>query len=141
MDDNFNNLYRKEDKFSRTIQYFSGLAIFIACLGLLGLSAYTTEGRRKEIGIRKVNGATTFGLVTLLTKDFSLLILIAFVISVPLAWYFSTLWLDNFAYRTDIGVHIFILAGVISLALAIATVSYHTFKAARTNPVDSLRSE
>jgi putative ABC transport system permease protein len=141
MNENFDNLYRKEDKFSTTIQYFSGLAIFIACLGLLGLSAYTTEGRRKEIGIRKVNGATTFGLVTLLTKDFSLLILIAFGLSVPLAYYFSTLWLDNFAYKTEIGVFIFVLAGIISFALAIATVSYHTFKAARTNPVDSLRSE
>jgi len=141
MNENFNNLYRKEDKFSTTIQYFSVLAIFIACLGLLGLSAYTTEGRKKEIGIRKVNGATTFGLVTLLTKDFSLLVLIAFVISVPLAYYFGTLWLDNFAYKTDIGVFIFVIAGVFSFALAIATVSYHTFKAARTNPVDSLRSE
>ena len=141
MNENFDRLYRKEDKFSTTIQYFSVLAIFIACLGLLGLSSYTTEGRRKEIGIRKVNGASTFGLVTLLTRDFSILIGIAFVISVPLAWYFSTLWLDNFAYKTEIGIFIFILAGIISFGLAIITVSYHTFKAARTNPVDSLRSE
>jgi len=88
-----------------------------------------------------VNGASTFGLVTLLTKDFSLLILIAYGFAVPLAYYFSTLWLDNFAYKTEIGIPIFILAGIISFALAIATVSYHTFKAARTNPVDSLRNE
>src|SRR5882762_2446510 len=141
MDTNFDNLYKKEDKFSRTIQYFSVLAVFIACLGLLGLSAYTTENRKKEIGIRKVNGASTFELVALLTKDFSVLIMIAFVISVPVAYYFSTLWLDNFAYKTEIGVFIFVLAGAVSMLLAIATVSYHTMKAARTNPVESLRME
>lgn len=141
MDENFDRLYKKEDNFSRTIQYFSILAVFIACLGLLGLSSFTTENRRKEIGVRKVNGATTFQLVSLLIRDFSLLIFIAFIISVPVAYYFGNLWLDNFAYKTDIGVFIFILAGVISLALAIMTVSYHTFKAARANPVHSLRYE
>jgi putative ABC transport system permease protein len=141
MDDNFDKLYTKEDKFSKTIQYFSLLAVFIACLGLLGLSSYATESRKKEIGVRKVNGATTFELVTLLTKDFSVLILIAFIISVPLAYYFSTLWLNNFAYKTDIGVMIFIISGVLSLLLAVITVSYHTFRAARANPVQSLRYE
>ena len=141
MDDNFNKLYAKEDKFGRTIQYFSVLAVFIACLGLLGLSSYSTESRRKEIGVRKVNGASTFELVTLLIKEFSLLVLIAFAISVPVAYYFSTLWLDNFAYKTDIGVFIFILAGAISLLMAILTVSYHTIRAARANPVKSLRYE
>ena len=103
MDDNFNSLYVKEDKFSRTIQVFSILAVFIACLGLLGLSSYSTESRRKEIGVRKVNGASTFELVTLLIRDFSVLVIIAFVISVPVAYYFSTMWLDNFAYKTEIG--------------------------------------
>ena len=141
MDDNFNNIYAKEDNFSRTIQYFSVLAVFIACLGLLGLSSYATENRKKEIGVRKVNGATTFELVTLLIKDFSMLVLIAFVISFPVAYYFSSRWLDNFAYRTDIGVFIFILAGIVSLFLAVLTVSYHTIKAARANPVKSLRYE
>ncbi|MEO5601369.1 MAG: FtsX-like permease family protein, partial [Cyclobacteriaceae bacterium] len=141
MDDNFNKLYAKEDKFGTTIQYFSVLAVFIACLGLLGLSSYSTESRRKEIGVRKVNGASTFELVTLLIKEFSLLVLIAFAISVPVAYYFSTLWLDNFAYKTDIGVFIFILAGAISLLMAILTVSYHTIRAARANPVKSLRYE
>lgn len=141
MDSNFDNLYKKEDKFGRTIEYFSILAIFIACLGLLGLSSYTTEMRRKEIGIRKVNGASTVGLITLLTKDFSILILIAFIISVPVAYYFSNLWLDNFAYKTEIGVAIFILAGVASLAIALLTVSYHTIRAAISNPINSLRHE
>jgi putative ABC transport system permease protein len=141
LDDNFNQLYTKEDKFGRTIQYFSVLAVFIACLGLLGLSSYATESRKKEIGVRKVNGATTFELVTLLIKDFSILVLIAFVISIPVAYYFGSQWLDNFAYRTDIGILIFLVSGVVSLLLAILTVSYHTFKAARANPVQSLRYE
>lgn len=141
VDDNFDNLYAKEEKFSKTIQYFSVLAVFIACLGLLGLSSYTAENRRKEIGIRKVNGATTLGLVMLLTRDFSVLILIAFAIAIPVSWYFSSLWLNNFAYRTSIGVSIFAIAGVAALLMAVITVSYHTIKAAMTNPVDSLRYE
>lgn len=141
MDENFNTLYEKEDKFSRTIQYFSVLAVFIACLGLLGLSSYSTENRKKEIGIRKVNGATTFELVALLTKDFSMLVIIAFVISIPVAYYFGKMWLNNFAYKTEIGILIFIVAGVICLLLAIITVSYHTIRAARANPINSLRYE
>lgn len=141
MDDNFGRLYSKEEKFSKTIQYFSILAVFIACLGLLGLSSYTAESRRKEIGIRKVNGATTLGLVALLARDFSVLILIAFVVAVPVSWYFGSLWLDNFAYRTDIGVSIFVFSGIAALILAVITVSYHTIRAAMTNPVNSLRYE
>lgn len=141
MKDNFTQLYSKEDKFSKTIQYFSMLAIFIACLGLLGLSSFATESRRKEIGIRKVNGASTLRLVVLLTKDFSKLILLAFIIAVPAAYYFGDLWLNNFAYRTSIGVTIFILAGISALAMAIITVSYHTIRAALTNPVNSLRND
>ncbi len=141
MDQNFDNLYKKEDKFSTTIQYFSVLAVFIACLGLLGLSSYTTENRKKEIGIRKINGATTAELVQLLTRDFSILVIVAFAISVPVAYYFSSKWLDNFAYKTDIGVLVFIVAGIVSFLLAILTVSYHTMKAARTNPVEALRTE
>ncbi|HEX5168262.1 MAG TPA: ABC transporter permease [Cyclobacteriaceae bacterium] len=141
MDDNFDLLYRKEDKFGKTIEYFSVLAIFIACLGLLGLSSFTAETRRKEIAIRKVNGASTLGLVGLLTKDFSILVGIAFLVAVPTAYYFSSLWLSNFAYRTGIGVSIFIVSGLVSLGLAVITVSYHTIKAAITNPVISLRYE
>lgn len=141
MDDNFAKLYRKEDKFSKTIEYFSILAIFIACLGLLGLSSYTTEMRKKEIGIRKVNGASTMGLIRLLSVDFSILILIAFSISVPIAYYFSSLWLDNFAYKTDIGISIFILVGLSSLLMALLTVSYHTVRAAIANPIKALRTE
>ncbi|HLF34674.1 MAG TPA: FtsX-like permease family protein [Cyclobacteriaceae bacterium] len=141
MDEDFDTLYKKEDKFSRTIEYFSILAIFIACLGLLGLSSYSTENRKKEIGIRKVNGATTMELLGLLTKDFSKLILIAYLISIPLAWYGTNLWLNTFAYRTDIGILIFILAGLIALGVALLTISYHAVKAAIRNPIEALRYE
>ena len=141
MDDNFAALYEKESKFSTTIQYFSILAVFIACLGLLGLSSYATESRKKEIGIRKVNGASTMRLVILLSKDFSKLILVAFVLAIPVAYYFGKLWLENFAYRVDIGWSIYLIAGVISLVLAVITVSFHTFRAALSNPVDSFRHE
>jgi putative ABC transport system permease protein len=141
MDENFDTLYKKEYKFSRTIEYFSILAIFIACLGLLGLSSYATENRKKEIGIRKVNGATTLELLGLLTGDFSKLVLIAYVISVPIAWFGTNFWLNSFAYRTKIGLMIFIPAGLIAIGVAILTISYHTIKAAVRNPVEALRYE
>lgn len=141
MDDNFAALYTKENKFSTTIQAFSALAVLIACLGLLGLSSHATESRKKEIGIRKVNGASTLRLVALLSKDFSKLILVAFVLAIPVAYYFGNSWLNNFAYRVDIGLSIYLIAGIIALTLAILTVSFHTFRAARRNPVDSLRYE
>ena len=141
MDDNFDHLYTKESKFSKTIQYFSILAVFIACLGLLGLSSYATESRKKEIGIRKVNGASTFSLVMLLSKNFSKLVLIAFVLAIPVAYYFGELWLNNFAYRITIGVGLFIIAGLIAFTLALLTVSFHTFRAARSNPVEAIRYE
>lgn len=141
VDDNFDKLYTQESKFSTAIEYFSILAIFIACLGLLGLSSYTTENRRKEIGIRKVNGATTFGLVRLLSKEFTILIGIAFLIALPVSIYFSSMWLDNFAYRTAIGMDIFVIAGIGSLSIGLMTVSYHTIKAAISNPIKSLRHD
>jgi putative ABC transport system permease protein len=141
MDDDFDSLYQKENKFGTTVEYFSILAIFIACLGLLGLSSYTTELRRKEIGIRKVNGASTFSLVSLLSKEFTILIAIAFAISIPVSYYFSDMWLSNFAYRTKIGVDVFIIAGISSLIIALVTVSYHTIKAALSNPITSLRHD
>ena len=141
MDDNFNTLYQKEHKFSKTIQYFSLLAIFIACLGLLGLSSYATENRKKEIGIRKVNGASVFELISLLTKDFSKLILIAYVIALPVAYYGGVLWLENFAYQTGMGFHIFIISGLIAFIVAFLTIGYHTLRAALKNPVDAIRYE
>ena len=141
MDNDYDKLYEKEEKLSKVVQYFSALAIFIACLGLLGLSSFSTENRKKEIGIRKVNGATTFELLILLTKDFSKLVLMAFIISIPVSYYFGNLWLNDFAYRTDIGIDVFIVAGISALLIAIFTVSYHTIKVAMKNPVNSLRYE
>jgi putative ABC transport system permease protein len=141
MDDNFNILYQKEYKFSKTIQYFSILAIFIACLGLLGLSSYATENRKKEIGIRKVNGATVIELLSLLTRDFTKLILIACFIAIPIAYYAGNAWLDNFAYQTRIGIGIFIISSCIAFFVAFLTISYHTVKAAVKNPVEALRYE
>ena len=141
LDSDYDKLYEKEEKMSRVIQYFSLLAIFIACLGLLGLSSFSTENRKKEIGIRKVNGASTFELLMLLTKDFSKLVVVAFVISIPVSYYFGTLWLSDFAYKTKIGIDVFIIAGVSAMLIAILTVSYHTIRAATKNPVNSIRHE
>jgi putative ABC transport system permease protein len=141
LDVDFDALYAKEDNLGKTIRYFSILAIFIACLGLLGLSSYSTESRRKEIGIRKVNGASTFALLRLLTKEFSWLLLIAFCIAVPIAWYFGNLWLNEFAYKAAIGIGVYLIGGMAAFVFALITVSYHTIKAARGNPVQSLRHE
>ena len=141
MDKDYEKMYDKEKKMSEVIQYFAILAIFIACLGLLGLSTFATENRKKEIGIRKVNGASTFELLLLLSKDFSRLIIIAFIISIPISYYFGMLWLQDFAYRTAIGIDVYIIAGISALTVAIATISYHTLRAALRNPVNSLRYE
>ena len=105
------------------------------------MSSYTTETRRKEIGIRKVNGASIPGLLVLLTMDFSKLVMIAFLISLPVGYFFGNQWLNNFAYRINIGVDIFIIAGLSALLLALLTVGYHTVRAALANPIKSLRYE
>jgi putative ABC transport system permease protein len=141
MDSDFDQLYAKEENLGKTIRYFSILAIFIACLGLLGLSSFSTESRKKEIGIRKVNGASTFELLGLLTKEFSKLVLIAFIIAIPIAWYLGDLWLSDFAYKTSMGIGVFIVGGLSALIIAIITVSYHTIKAALSNPIKALRYE
>ncbi len=116
-------------------------AIFIACLGLLGLVTYAAEQRMKEIGIRKVLGARVSGIVGLLSKDFALLIGIAALIAFPIAWWAMYTWLKSFAYRTSISWWIFLVAGVSALAIALLTVSIQTIRAAVANPVKSLRSE
>ena len=141
VDQNLENLYQKDQKFSKVIQYFTLLAIFIACLGLLGLASFTAERRTKEIGVRKVLGATTGNLVLLISKDFTMLVAVAFLIAAPIAYFTASRWLQEFAYRTDIGPGIFIMAGLIALGIALVTVGYHAVKAALTNPVRSLRYE
>ncbi|MEN2281130.1 ABC transporter permease [Algoriphagus sp. SE2] len=142
LDSNFDSLYRSEKNMGNIILVFTVLAISIACLGLFGLAAYTTEQRSKEISIRKAMGATMPHLVTLLSKDFTVLVLIAFVISGPLAYYvMDQYWLQNFAFRTSIGWPLIFGAGMLSILIAWLTVSYQSFKTAASNPVDYLKSE
>ncbi|NIR47061.1 FtsX-like permease family protein [candidate division KSB1 bacterium] len=141
LDQDYQQIYDKEQRVARIFGTFSALAIFIACLGLFGLAAFTAEQRTKEIGIRKVLGATVTGIVGLLSKDIAKLVLAANLIAWPLAYYGMNKWLQNFAYRTDFDWWIFLLAGGLALAIALLTVSTQAVKAALTNPVESLRYE
>jgi len=141
LDENLKQGYLEEQRSGKLFAVFSSLAIAIACVGLFGLSAYTASLRTKEIGIRKVLGSSVGGVVILLSKDFTRLVLIAFVLAVPLSWWMMDTWLKGFAYRVDLGVNSFIVAGILALAIAWLTVSYQSIKAAIVNPVKSLKSE
>ncbi|MEX6685961.1 ABC transporter permease [Danxiaibacter flavus] len=141
LDDSFDEMYRAEQRAGKIALIFSTLAIFIACLGLFGLVTFIAEQRTKEIGIRKVLGASVNGIVQLLSKDFMKLVAIAFIIAAPVSWFFMNKWLQNFAYRTDITWWIFALAAVLALFIALATISFQAIKAALNNPVKSLRTE
>jgi putative ABC transport system permease protein len=141
LDDQLEKLYHAEQNLSKVVMLFAGLAIFVACLGLYALAAFTAEQRTKEIGIRKVMGASVSHLVGMLSKDFLVLVGIAFAIGIPAGYYVMSLWLEGFAYRTEITLGVFALAGVISMAIAGVTVSFESFKAASAKPVNSLRSE
>ncbi len=141
VDEQFNQLFKTESLIGKLAGVFSVLAIVISCLGLFGLSAYTAERRTKEIGIRKVLGATTSGLASLLSKDFIKLVLISCVIAFPLAWWIMNNWLLDFEYRVQINWWIFLIAGLIASFIALATVSLQAIKAAIANPVKSLRME
>ena len=137
----FAKLYASEQRTGQIFSIFSILAIFIACLGLLGLAAYTAEQRTKEIGIRKVLGATVPEIIFMLTKEFTKWVLIANIIAWPVAYYFMDKWLQDFAYRIDMSWWIFIFAGCTALAIALITISFQAIKAATANPVKSLRYE
>lgn len=141
LDDNLQTLYASDQRTSQIAGAFSVLAIFTACLGLLGLAAFVTERRTKEIGVRKVMGASVTEVVVLLSKEFVKWVLIANVIAWPLAYYIMNNWLNNFAYRSSMSVWIFAASGILALAIALLTVSFHAFKAATANPVDALRYE
>ncbi|RRB04616.1 FtsX-like permease family protein [Larkinella rosea] len=140
-DKNLDDLYRSEQQMGRIFNLFAALAIFISCLGLYGLSAFMAEQRTKEIGVRKVLGASVTGVVALLSKDFLRLVLIAIVIASPIAWYTMNRWLQSFAYKIDIQWWLFVLASLLTISIAMLTVSYQSIKAALMNPVKSLRSE
>ena len=141
LDESYNRQYKNDHLFGKAFTLFAGLAIFIACLGLLGLSAFGTAQRVKEIGIRKVLGASVSNIVYLLSKDFIWLVLVAFLIAGPIAWYIMHQWLQDFAYRISLSPLIFVGAGVISVVIAIATISFQAIRAATSTPVKSLRSE
>ncbi|MBZ9731142.1 ABC transporter permease [Salegentibacter sp. JZCK2] len=141
MDEAFDEMYRTEQRLGKIALIFSLLAILVACLGLFGLSTFIAEKRIKEIGIRKILGASVNGLVQMLSKDFLKLVIIAFVVATPLAWYAMNQWLQDFVYRIEISWLYFAAAGFLALSIALATVSYHAVKAAMMNPAKNLRSE
>jgi putative ABC transport system permease protein len=141
LDETFAKLYQSENRFRKVFISLVVLAIMIACLGLLGLATFSAQQRVKEIGIRKVLGASVFSVVKLLSKDFLKLVLISFIIAVPIAWYFMNKWLQDFAYRINIQWWVFMIAAVISLLIAFLTISSQAVKAAISNPVKSLRTE
>jgi putative ABC transport system permease protein len=134
-------LYIAEQKTKAVSLIFSSIAIFIACIGLFGLAAFVAEQRTKEIGIRKVLGATSRQVVLLLSREFAVCVLISNIIAWPVAWYVMNDWLENFAFHTEISVGHFLIAGIVTCLIALITVGFHAVKAAHTNPVVSLKSE
>lgn len=141
MDDNFDAMYKSEEKLLSLVWIFTAIAIFVGCLGLFGLATYAAQRRMKEIGIRKILGASVNGLVMLLSKEFVVLVFIALLVASPIAWYFMNNWLQDFAYRIHINWWVFAIAGLLSILIALLTVSFHSIKAALSNPVKSLRTE
>ena len=141
LDEEYDAMYRTEQRLGMLMSLFCGIAILITCLGLLGLMAFIVAQRTKEIGIRKVLGASVVNITTMLSKDFLRLVIIAIVIASPVAWYFMNHWLQDFAYRITIGWWIFLVAGAIAFLIAFITVSSQAIKAALANPVKSLRTE
>jgi putative ABC transport system permease protein len=139
MDQNFEKMYKAEDKLKTLLWIFTGLAIFVACMGLFGLAAYAAERRKKEIGIRKVLGADNGSIVALLSKEFLMLVIMAALVAFPLAWYAMHNWLEDFAYRIDISLWVFLVAGIVAALIAFLTISYQALKAARANPILNLR--
>ena len=141
MDTDFNKIYTAEQRTGKLFITFAVFAIFIGCLGLFGLVTYAAEQRTKEIGVRKVLGASVSSIVAMLSKDFAKLVLIASVIAFPVAWWAMNKWLQSFAYRINISWWVFVIAGVSAILIALITVSFQAIKAAIANPVKSLRTE
>ncbi|GAB3916131.1 ABC transporter permease [Larkinella terrae] len=141
LDDSLQELYEDEQRQFSLLRVFAGIALIICCLGLWGLASFTIERRTKEIGVRKVLGASVTGIVALISKDFLKLVLLALIISTPIAWYVMEIWLKAFSYRIDVEWWVFALVGTVSVLIAFLTVSFQSIKAALTNPVKSLRSE
>ena len=141
LDDYFNQQYKNERQFGAFFSSFVVLALFIGCLGLLGLSAYAASQRTREIGIRKVLGSSEGGIFLLLSKEYVKLITLAILISIPLVYFTMNRWMETFSYRTSISAGIFAVAGGTVLLLSLSTVTFQTWRAARANPVDSIRRD
>ena len=141
IDESFTAMYKSERQLGYMLTFFTALGIFVACLGLFGLVYYTTAQRIKEIGIRKVMGATVTDIVVLINKNFLALMLIGLLIAAPACYYLAQDWLGNFAFRIDINLLIFLMAGLFMALIALLTVSFQSIKAAMTNPVDTLKDE
>ena len=141
LDESFDRQYKSEDKLSDIFICFALLAIFIACLGLFALASFTAEQRTKEIGVRKVLGASSSQIVLLLAKEFTKWVLVANIFAWPIAFYAMTRWLENFAYRTNLGLEVFLLSSLAALIVALFTISFQSARAALANPIDSLRFE
>jgi ABC-type antimicrobial peptide transport system permease subunit len=141
LDNDFDNLYKIEQRIGKMLFYFSFISIIISCVGLIGLSSFMTERRTKEIGIRKANGAKSIEIFSLLSKEYFVLVIISFLIASPVAWYTMNKWLQNFAYRINIGWWVFALTGIIVMVITILTVGFQSFKAAGKKPVEVLRYE
>jgi putative ABC transport system permease protein len=141
LDDRFGNMYSSEVRLGKVFGIFAAFAILIACLGLFALAAFTAEQRTKEIGIRKVMGSSVGNIVLLLSKEFTKLVLIAFLIATPVAWWAVSSWLKEYEFRTEIGWAVFVAAGIFAFVIALTTISFQSVKAAMSNPVNSLKSE
>ena len=141
LDERIDKIYKAEQKLGQSFNIFTFVALSIACLGLIGLASFITEQKRKEIGIRKILGADFQSIVVLMAREYVRCIAVAAVIAWPVGYFIMDRWLQNFAYRTSLGIGIFILSGLLAFVIALMTVSYQSIKAAVANPVDSLRYE
>jgi len=141
LDDDFGDMYKSEQRLGQIFGIFSIFAIIVASLGLFALTSFTAEQRTKEIGIRKVLGASVSSIVLLLSKEFGKLIIVAFVIAVPIAWYAVSWWLESYTYKVEVGVMVYLIAGLASFLIAWITMGYQSIKAASSNPINALRSE
>jgi putative ABC transport system permease protein len=141
LEDTYDSQYRAEEKLGSILTSFSVFAVFVACLGLFGMASFSAERRRREIGIRKVLGASVADVLVLLTKDFTQVVLLANLIAWPLAYFVMRNWLQNFAYRTQIGVSVFLVTGLISLLISLLTVSFQSVRAALSDPAQAVKYE
>ena len=141
LDQQYDQLYKSEQQSGKLFIAFSLVAVFISLLGLFGLSSFSVERRTREIGLRKILGASMQSILLHVSRGFLLLLIIAFLISLPLGYYFMNTWMSNFAFRTNIGPELFLLAGLFNILLGMFTIAYHSLRVSGTNPVEALRSE